>query len=170
LLIIDVIPYMGTIRTGDSHANRPVSFSVPSQSALPVVSRRRGDGFAPAAEKSHVRQEPHAALPDAGLRIRQLRLWNALIRALARAHRWQRLLEEGRYRSAAEIAEAEGVTLSFVNRLWLTLLAPDIVEGSWRGGSPKGCSYLARSMPSAWEDSPPMIKSFGLGVNRQEKR
>ena len=30
-----------------------------------------------------------------------------LIRALARAHRWKRMLEEGRYRSAAEIAEAE---------------------------------------------------------------
>ena len=25
---------------------------------------------------------------------------------------------------------------------------------------------LARAMPSAWQDSPPMIKSFGLGVNR----
>ena len=53
-----------------------------------------------------------------------------LIRALARAHRWKRLLEAGRYRSAAQIAEAEGVTRSFVNRvLRLTLLAPDIVEG-----------------------------------------
>jgi hypothetical protein len=30
-----------------------------------------------------------------------------LIRALARAHRRKRLLEEGRYRSAAEIAEVE---------------------------------------------------------------
>jgi hypothetical protein len=39
-----------------------------------------------------------------------------LIRALARAHRWKRWLEEARYRSAAEIAEAEGVTRSFVNR------------------------------------------------------
>ena len=38
-----------------------------------------------------------------------------LIRALARAHRWKRMLEEGRYRSAAEIAEAEAVTRSFVN-------------------------------------------------------
>ena len=52
-----------------------------------------------------------------------------LIRALARAHRWKRMLEEGRYRSAAEIADAEGVTRSFVNRLLrLTLLAPDVVE------------------------------------------
>jgi hypothetical protein len=40
-----------------------------------------------------------------------------LMRALARAHRWKRLLEEDRYRSAGELAEADGVTRSFVNRL-----------------------------------------------------
>jgi hypothetical protein len=52
-----------------------------------------------------------------------------LIRALARAHRWKRLLEEGKFRSAAEVAGAESVTRSFVNRLLrLTLLAPDIQE------------------------------------------
>ena len=45
------------------------------------------------------------------------RLDETLIRALVRAHRWKRLLEEGRYRSAGELAEAEGVTRSFVNRL-----------------------------------------------------
>jgi hypothetical protein len=28
-----------------------------------------------------------------------------MIRVLARAHRWKRMLEEGRYRPAAEIAE-----------------------------------------------------------------
>jgi hypothetical protein len=39
-----------------------------------------------------------------------------LVRALARAHRWKRMLEEGSYRSAAEIAEAGGITRSFVNR------------------------------------------------------
>ena len=49
-----------------------------------------------------------------------------LIRALARSHRWKGMLEECRYRSAGELAEAEGVTRSFVNRLLhLTLLAPD---------------------------------------------
>jgi hypothetical protein len=56
-----------------------------------------------------------------------------LVRALARAHRWKKLLEEGRYRSA-EVAEAEKVTRSFVNRLLrLTLLAPDIVEAILEG-------------------------------------
>ena len=62
-----------------------------------------------------------------------------LIRALARAHRWKRMLEEGRYRSAGELAEAEGVTRSFVNRLLrLTLLAPDIQEAIIDGRQPKG--------------------------------
>ena len=62
-----------------------------------------------------------------------------LIRALARAHRWKRMLEEGKYRSAGELAEAEGVTRSFVNRLLrLTLLAPDIVETILDGRQSKG--------------------------------
>ena len=65
-----------------------------------------------------------------------------LIRALARAHRWKRMLEEGRYRSAAEIAEAEGVTRSFVNRLLrLTLLAPDISRDSRRTAAERVWSY-----------------------------
>jgi hypothetical protein len=78
-----------------------------------------------------------------------------LIRALAPAHRWKRMLEEGRYRSAAEIAQAEGVTRSFVNRLLrLTLLAPDIVEAILEGRQPKGLQLeeLTRTMPSGWED------------------
>jgi hypothetical protein len=59
---------------------------------------------------------------------------STLIRALARAHRWKRLLEEGKHRSAVEIADAEGVTRSFVNRLLrLTLLAPDIVGAIFDG-------------------------------------
>ena len=60
-----------------------------------------------------------------------------LIRALARAHRWKGLLEERRDRSAEELAEAESVTRSFVNRLLrLTLLVPDIVEAILEGRQP----------------------------------
>jgi hypothetical protein len=73
-----------------------------------------------------------------------------LIRALARAHRWKRLLDERKYRSAVELAEAEGVTRSFVNRLLrLTLLAPDIVEAILEGRQPKGMQLeeLSRAMP-----------------------
>jgi hypothetical protein len=78
---------------------------------------------------------------------------NTLIRALARAHRWNRMLEEGKYRSAAEVAEAESVTRSFVNRpLRLTLLAPDIVEAILDGRQPKAMQLeeMTRKMPSGW--------------------
>jgi len=76
-----------------------------------------------------------------------------LIRALARAHRWKQMLEEGQYRSVGELAEAEKVSRSFVNRmLRLTLLVPDIVEAILDGRQPKGTQLegLTKPMPSEW--------------------
>ncbi len=53
----------------------------------------------------------------------------ALLRALGLAHHWQRLLDERRATSVAQIAEAEGVDVTQVRRLLrLTLLAPEVVE------------------------------------------
>jgi hypothetical protein len=54
---------------------------------------------------------------------------NALVHALARVHRWKRMLESGRYASIRALAETEKVNESYLCRmLRLTLLAPDIVE------------------------------------------
>ena len=78
-----------------------------------------------------------------------------LIRALARAHRWKAMLEERRYRSAGDLAEAEGVTRSFVNRLLrLTLLAPDIVEAILDGRQPKAMQLeeLTRVVLITWDE------------------
>lgn len=64
------------------------------------------------------------------------------------------MLEERKYRSAGELAEGEGVTRSFVNRLLrLTLLAPDIVEAIVDGRQPKGMQLddLILVLPSAWD-------------------
>jgi hypothetical protein len=53
----------------------------------------------------------------------------ALVRALARAFRWQRLHDEGDYGTFDDLARAERVSRSYVSRiLRLTLLAPGIVE------------------------------------------
>jgi hypothetical protein len=53
----------------------------------------------------------------------------ALVKALARAFRWKRMLDDGRYGSLAELAAAEKINESYVSRvLRLTLLAPEIVE------------------------------------------
>jgi hypothetical protein len=52
-----------------------------------------------------------------------------LIKALARAFRWKRLLESGRFSTIAELAAHEEISLSYLTRiLRLTFLAPDIVE------------------------------------------
>jgi hypothetical protein len=70
------------------------------------------------------------------------------------------LLEEGKYRSAAGIADAEGVTRSFVNRLLrLTLLAPEIVEAILDGRQPKAMQLeeVTRAMPSGWEEQREVI-------------
>ena len=78
-----------------------------------------------------------------------------LIRALARAHRWKRMLEEGGHASVSEIAEAEKIDRSYVNRLLrLTLLAPDIQQAILDGRQAKGMQLeeLTRAMPSAWEE------------------
>ena len=78
-----------------------------------------------------------------------------MIRALVRAHRWRRLLEERKYRSAAELAEAEGLTRSFVNRLLrLTLLAPDIIGAILDGRHPKVLQLeeLTKALPSVWDE------------------
>jgi hypothetical protein len=54
----------------------------------------------------------------------------ALIRALERAHRWKRMVEEGRYRSTGELAEADCIDRSFVTRL--LRLTPPALQSSRR--------------------------------------
>ena len=83
-----------------------------------------------------------------------------LIRALARAHRWKRMLEEGTHGCVSEIAEAEKIDRSYVNRLLrLTLLAPDIQEAILDGRQPKGMQLqeLTWAMPSEWEEQRELI-------------
>ena len=52
-----------------------------------------------------------------------------LIRALGLAHYWQRLLDEGKYRSLSEIAAVEGIHLSQASRIaQLTRLEPKLSQ------------------------------------------
>jgi hypothetical protein len=75
-----------------------------------------------------------------------------LVKALARAWRWQRMLDEGRYASVRELSEVERVSLSYMSRmLRLTLLAPDIVEQILDGGPAPQLAELMQPFPVAWE-------------------
>ncbi len=77
-----------------------------------------------------------------------------IIRSLARAHRWQRLLEDGTYTGMPELAKKEKISKSYVSRtLRLTLLAPDIVEAILDGRQPQSLllDELERGFPIEWE-------------------
>jgi hypothetical protein len=76
----------------------------------------------------------------------------ALVKALARAHRWRRLLEEGRFGTLAELADAERISRSYVCRvLRLTLLAPDIVERILDGRQTAALAEFLKPFPVEWE-------------------
>jgi hypothetical protein len=54
---------------------------------------------------------------------------DTIVKALARAFRWKRLLDTGRFSTIAELAAHERIAPSYLTRvLRLTLLAPDIIE------------------------------------------
>ncbi|MBF0305009.1 MAG: hypothetical protein HQL41_05100 [Alphaproteobacteria bacterium] len=77
-----------------------------------------------------------------------------LIKALARTHRWRRMLEGGQVRSLNELAEAEKTNPSYLSRIFrLTLLAPDIVEAILAGRQPRTLQLadLMDEMPVEWE-------------------
>ena len=62
----------------------------------------------------------------------------ALVKALARTHRWRRMLEAGEHSTVRELAEAEKVNETYISRaLRLTLLAPDMVEAILDGRQPE---------------------------------
>lgn len=81
------------------------------------------------------------------------RIDNTMVKAIARAHRWKRLMESGRFASVTELAEAEKINQSYLCRvLRLTLLAPDIVEAILDGRQPAAIQMdaLLRPFPSEW--------------------
>ena len=77
-----------------------------------------------------------------------------LVKALARAFRWRRMMETGRYGTIDELAAAEEINSSYVSRvLRLTLLAPDIVEAILDGRQPEGMTLprLLEPFPAEWQ-------------------
>jgi len=75
-----------------------------------------------------------------------------LVRALALAHYWQRLLRDGKFRSITEIAGAEGLDLGQASRIArLAQLAPDLVEACLAGkGDLAPERLLRRNLPADW--------------------
>ncbi len=83
----------------------------------------------------------------------QRRTDNTLIKALARAFRWKRMLESGDFTTINELAEHEGIAPSYMTRVMrLTLLAPDIVEAilDGRQGPEVTLAQVLEPFPLDW--------------------
>jgi hypothetical protein len=82
---------------------------------------------------------------------------STLVKALARAFRWKRMLESGEFATVAELAECEGIAPSYMTRvLRLTLLAPQIVEAILEGrqGPEVTLARVLAPFPVEWAQQP----------------
>jgi hypothetical protein len=80
---------------------------------------------------------------------------DAIVKALARAFRWRRLLESGDYATIGELADAQGINFSYMCRvLRLTLLSPKFVELilDGRAGSELSLNALLMAESPVWDD------------------
>ena len=85
-----------------------------------------------------------------------------LVMHLARAFRWQELIDSGVYRNAIELARAAGKDKAYVSRtLRLTLLAPEIIHAILTGVLKKSIpqKLLRQEMPEKWSEQK---KFFGI--------
>lgn len=92
-------------------------------------------------------------LPEGATQAR--RTDSTLVKALARAFRWKRMLESGEFATIADLAEREGIASSYMTRvLRLTLLAPDIVEAILEGtqGPEVPLVRVLKPFPAEWDE------------------
>ena len=87
---------------------------------------------------------------------------SALVRALGLAHHWQRLLDDGRFTSMTEIAQAKGLNPGRVSTIArLVHLAPDVVKACLTADSGIALEHLVRngSLPLDWQQQRRMIQA-----------
>ena len=79
---------------------------------------------------------------------------NTLVKALARAFRWKRMLESGEFASISELAEKEGIAFTYMARLMrLSLLSPEIIDAVMDGRHPANITLasLMDPFPADWK-------------------
>jgi len=78
---------------------------------------------------------------------------NTMVKALARAFRWKRMLKSGEFSTITELAQRERIAAPFLTRtMRLAQLAPDLVEAILDGRQPRGLTLeaLREPLPSDW--------------------
>ncbi|QYX57983.1 hypothetical protein K1T73_06270 [Roseovarius sp. SCSIO 43702] len=89
---------------------------------------------------------------------------NTLVKALARAFRWKRMLDSGDFATIADLAEHERIAAPYLTRtLRLAFLAPDLVEAILDGRQPSNLSLemLRKPLPTGWSEQREVLSSDG---------
>jgi hypothetical protein len=80
----------------------------------------------------------------------QRKMDDSLVKALARAYRWKRMLDSGRFSNIADLAHSERITAPFLTRtMRLAQLAPDLVQAILDGTQPRNLTLEALRRPLA---------------------
>jgi len=133
----------------DAAANLPMVIARDAETVtlrVPIAFVRRGGRKVVVA--------PDGSTDSPGTAPPRPRIDNTMIKALARAFRWQQMLDTGQYGSIAELADSENLNRSYVSRvLRLTLLAPDIVEAILDGRQSEKMTLkeMLEPFPVEWE-------------------
>jgi len=86
---------------------------------------------------------------------------DALVKALARAFRWKRMLESGEFSTIAELAACEKIAAPYLTRtIRLAQLAPDLVEEILDGRQPRGLTLesLRTQFPVEWSGQRALLR------------
>jgi hypothetical protein len=99
-------------------------------------------------------------IPEQAHQPPRTRFDDSITKAIARAWRWQTLIEAGEYANITELAKAEKINPSYAFRvLRLALLAPDIVETVlYRRGTNLTLNVLLKKLPVEWRKQQPMLQ------------
>ena len=94
----------------------------------------------------------------------QRKIDNTMVKALARAFRWKRMLESGHFATIGDLASKEGIASSYMTRVMrMTLLAPAIVEAIVEGrqGPEVTLAGLMEPVGGTWADQIGNPRSLG---------
>lgn len=109
---------------------------------IPMTFRRRGG-------------KAVIVMPDGSRAIerREALIDNAMVKLLARGHRWHRKLFDGTHASIEDMAKSENISPSFVSRiLRLAYLSPTVIEAILDGKYPAQITMkdLMEPFPMEW--------------------
>ena len=108
-------------------------------------------------------------LPDGSRAIErsEAKIDSTMVKIIARAFRWQRLLDDGTYATIDDMAAAEKISPSYVSRVVrLALLSPAIVETILDGRQPAHLTMkeLLEPFPLDWEGQAAQLLQAASGV------